>query len=341
MAHRMRLTAATGKARKQKFLQLVELLALKASPEGMRRYRAALPADGLRLQIMGPLRLWRGGVELDAGPRQQRCLLALLLARAGRPVSVSDLAELLWDREPPTSAVNSIHKYVGGLRRLLEPGLPPRAPGSYLLRYGDGYQFTASAETLDLMAFRQSVAAAESSLGRGDADLALRHYIAALRHCQGPAGETLADTTRAAATFTRIDEEFLDAVIAATEVALSAGQPSQVLAPLRLAAQVNPLHEPAHASLMTALAAAGQQAEALAVFQAIRTSLAEGLGIDPGAALRTTHQRVLSQAVPSASARDDPEAQRDTAGSLRPASTCSVARTRRHRPMTRCRRAPR
>jgi DNA-binding SARP family transcriptional activator len=35
---------------------------------------------GLRLQILGPLRLWRDGVELDAGPRQQAYLLALLLA---------------------------------------------------------------------------------------------------------------------------------------------------------------------------------------------------------------------------------------------------------------------
>ncbi|MEU6201418.1 hypothetical protein, partial [Streptomyces sp. NPDC047061] len=37
----------------------------------------------LRLQILGPLRIWRDGVELDPGPRQQSYLLAVLLARAG------------------------------------------------------------------------------------------------------------------------------------------------------------------------------------------------------------------------------------------------------------------
>ena len=33
----------------------------------------------LRLQILGPLRIWRDEVEFDAGPRQQAYLLALLL----------------------------------------------------------------------------------------------------------------------------------------------------------------------------------------------------------------------------------------------------------------------
>jgi hypothetical protein len=33
------------------------------------------------LRVLGPLRLWRGGTELDPGPRQQAYLLALPLAR--------------------------------------------------------------------------------------------------------------------------------------------------------------------------------------------------------------------------------------------------------------------
>ncbi|MEO3930107.1 helix-turn-helix domain-containing protein [Micromonosporaceae bacterium B7E4] len=49
-------------------------------------------------------------------PRQQRYLLALLLARTGRPVSTSDLIELIWGEDAPASAPNVIHKYVGALR---------------------------------------------------------------------------------------------------------------------------------------------------------------------------------------------------------------------------------
>ncbi|GAA1649723.1 hypothetical protein GCM10009733_053440 [Nonomuraea maheshkhaliensis] len=56
--------------------------------------RAASVAGGdLRLQILGPLRLWRGDEELDAGPRQQAYLLALLLAREGQLISTPELVE--------------------------------------------------------------------------------------------------------------------------------------------------------------------------------------------------------------------------------------------------------
>jgi DNA-binding SARP family transcriptional activator len=93
----------------------------------------------LRLQILGPLRIWRGAVELNAGPPQQAALLAVLLARAGRPTSTNELIEVIWGEAPPQSALNTIHKYVGALRHLLEPGLQARANGSLLQRRGDAY----------------------------------------------------------------------------------------------------------------------------------------------------------------------------------------------------------
>ena len=52
--------------------------------------------DQIRLQILGPLRVWRGDVELETGPRQQARLLAILLARAGRPVSAGELIDMIW-----------------------------------------------------------------------------------------------------------------------------------------------------------------------------------------------------------------------------------------------------
>src|SRR5262249_26782275 len=102
------------------------------------------PRAPLRLQILGPLRIWRHNAELDAGPRQQAYLLALLLARAGHPLSVDSLIDLIWDGDVvPASALNVIHKYVGALRRVLEPELPPRGASSYLQRRGDSYVLVA------------------------------------------------------------------------------------------------------------------------------------------------------------------------------------------------------
>ncbi|MGV9212221.1 BTAD domain-containing putative transcriptional regulator [Micromonospora sp. RB23] len=240
------------------------------------------------------MRLWRDGVELDVGPRQQGRLLALLLARAGRPVSAGDLIELVWGEDAPASASNVIHKYVGALRRLMEPSLPLRAPGSYLRRHGGGYLFTPAPGSLDLFRFRELVGAARAKLTAGDRHAALDHYAQALGLWRGPAGDTYAHGTTAMSIFAALDREFLDVCVSAAELAMSLERPTRVLRPLRLAASMAPFHEPVQASLIAALGAAGHQAEALELFRSARARLTEELGIDPGEALQAAHRRVLT-----------------------------------------------
>lgn len=253
-------------------------------------------SSSLCLQVLGPLRLLRAGVELDPGPRQQAYLLALLLARAGRPVSAGELIDLIWDDDAPASAANVLQKYVGALRRVLEPALPPREAGSYLHRHGNGYRLTTTHGMLDLITFREHVETARTHLAQHDAQTALDHYTEALRLWQGPAGHGLTYGSAAMPVFTALNGEFFDACEAAADLAISLGHPHRVLQPLRLATSMAPLHESVQANLISALAAAGQQAEALAAFHAVRTRLAEDLGIDPGSALQAAHQRVLCQA---------------------------------------------
>ncbi|WP_026310915.1 BTAD domain-containing putative transcriptional regulator [Parafrankia elaeagni] len=253
-------------------------------------------AGSSRLQILGPLRLWRDGVEFDVGPRQQAQLLTLLLARAGRPVSTSELIDLIWADDVPASALNVIHKYIGGLRRVLEPGLPAREAGTYLHRRGNGYVFTAGPGTLDLVTFRELGKAARAALAEQSREVALEHYVQALGLWQGPAGDGVFHGSAAPPVLTALDDEFQAACVAAAELAVALGQPMRVIPPLQLAASMAVFHEPVQASLITALGAAGRQAEALSVFHAVRDRLAEELGIDPGPALRTAHLRVLTPA---------------------------------------------
>ncbi|MEV6304567.1 AfsR/SARP family transcriptional regulator [Actinoplanes sp. NPDC051861] len=252
----------------------------------------------LRFEILGPLRLWRGETELDAGPHQQRSLLKVLLAAAGQPLGIHDLIGLIWESEPPSSAVNIVHKYVSGLRRVLEPGLAARDCGTYLLRQGGGYRLSLGSAVADLPAFRRHLADAAACESMGAPARALDHYTDALRLVRGPAGGAPAETVRAAAVFTVFDSLFFDAAVAATEIAVRLGRSAEVLPALRLAAGMNPLHEPVHASLITALAAAGRQAEALATYRTIRGLLDEDLGIDPGPALIEAQRRVLTRTVP-------------------------------------------
>ncbi|TDV48739.1 ATP-binding protein [Actinophytocola oryzae] len=257
------------------------------------------PAGAPRLLILGPLRVWRGDVELDVGPRQQAYLLALLLARVGRPVTTSELIGLIWGDDVPTSALNVIHKYVGALRRLLEPAVPARETGSYLHRRGTAYVFSAGADTLDLVAFRELVEAAKAALAGHRREAALDHYVEALSLWQGPAGDGLTRGTTAMAVFAALDDEFHAACEAAADLAVSLRRPERVLPALRLAATMAPFHEPVQAGLIATLGAAGRQAEALSAFRVLRDRLADELGIDPGPALQEAYLRVLTQS-PSA-----------------------------------------
>jgi DNA-binding SARP family transcriptional activator len=247
----------------------------------------------MRCQILGPLRLRRDGVEVDPGARQQAYLLALLLAREGQPVSTTELIDLIWGDDVPATALNIIHKYIGALRRLLEPELPPRSTGSYLLRRGGSYLFVAGLGMLDLADFRELVEAAKVYEAEQRHPEALDRYLEALELWQGPAGLEWDDRSAATPTFRALDGEFFDACVAAADLAVSLGQPKRTLQHLHRAAAMAPLHEGVQASLITTLAAAGRQAEALASYRTVRTRLATNLGIDPGPALQTTHRQVL------------------------------------------------
>jgi DNA-binding SARP family transcriptional activator len=53
---------------------------------------------------------------------KERTVLAFLLARGGRVVSVDDLIEELWGEHPPRTAEKTVGSYVSRLRRALRPG---------------------------------------------------------------------------------------------------------------------------------------------------------------------------------------------------------------------------
>ncbi|MBP2479464.1 DNA-binding SARP family transcriptional activator/tetratricopeptide (TPR) repeat protein [Crossiella equi] len=250
---------------------------------------------GLRLEVLGSLRVWRDGTELAVGPRQQACLLAVLLARSGQAVSTAELIDLVWAGDAPASAPTIVHKYVGALRRLFEPDLPARASGSYLQREGSGYRFTAGAGMLDTDLFRRHVDEARELVAGQRIPCALDAYVEALGLWRGPVGEGLA----ARSVFRALEQELLEAATAAAGLAVSSGAPTRVLRPLRLAAALAPLHEPVQAALVSVLAACGLQAEALEVFHRVRGQLAEEFGIDPGPELQAALHRVLVPASPA------------------------------------------
>ncbi|MEU5312230.1 BTAD domain-containing putative transcriptional regulator [Streptomyces sp. NPDC021562] len=251
----------------------------------------------IQFSVLGPVRVWRGGSELLLGPKQQRLILAVLLARAGRPVSMHEFIELLWDGDPPSSATNAVHRYVGALRRLLEPDLPARSPGRWLARQAGGYLLRVDADRLDLLNFRALVDQARQADAAGDPAGSVGLFTTALGLWQGRCAADLEPVSGSHPAFLMLEHEYVSVVCEAADTALRCRRAEAVLLPLRQAAERNPLDEALLARLLLVLASDGKQAEALAMYEEIRLRLQEELSVDPGAELRAAHERILRQRV--------------------------------------------
>ncbi|MET8163572.1 BTAD domain-containing putative transcriptional regulator [Streptomyces sp. NPDC005329] len=251
----------------------------------------------MRFEVLGPVRVWRDEEELDPGFPQQRALLALLLTHAGRPVPTSEIVDVLWSDRPPASALNVVRRYVGALRRLLEPGLPPRAPGRRLPRRTGGYLLEAATDEVDLLRFRELTRQGKRAAATGRPETAARQFVLALGEWRGPVAMGIPASAREHVQFTAVQRELLETARLAADAALLCGHAEQALPALRRATAHDPLDESLHARLVLVLAACGLQAEALGAYEDVRRRLTRELGLTPGAELAAAHTRVLRQDV--------------------------------------------
>ena len=104
----------------------------------------------LRIGLLGPVRAWRGGAEVAVGPPRQQALLAVLATNANQVISRAELIDAIWGAEPPASAVGSVHTYVAGLRRALEPA---RKTFQVLVSAGSGYSLRVEPDGVDAERF--------------------------------------------------------------------------------------------------------------------------------------------------------------------------------------------
>jgi DNA-binding SARP family transcriptional activator len=251
--------------------------------------------EAMRFEVLGPLRVCRGDEKLDLGFPQQRALLALLLVRAGRPVLAGEIVDVLWPGRAPASAMNVVRRYAGALRRLLEPDLPPRAPGRRVLRRAGGYLLEAAEDEVDLLRFRALTKRGKRAAATGRSEAALRHFVDALGDWHGPVAMGIPASVREHTEFASLERELTRTARMAADAALLCGCSELVLPHLRRAVELDPLDESAQAGLVMALAASGLQAEALTAYERVRRLLAEELGIAPGPELTAAHTRVLRQ----------------------------------------------
>ncbi len=291
-------------------------------------------ADMVRVSVLGPLEVTdAAGLPVRVGGQRVRALLILLALDAGRVVSARSLIERLWPQERPADAANALQSLVSRLRvALRQAGLPEGVLESTTV----GYRLAASPTAVDALAFESQARAGGQALAGGDPATAARLLREALARWRGPALADVAGEEFAAAPAARLAELRSAALLDRIEAELALGSAGAgLIGELRELTAGDPLAERPAALLMRALAAAGRQAEALAVYQRTRDLLAEDLGVDPSQQLAQAHLAVLRQQVPADDPRtDDPNTERRGAASRTTVSPSDVRRASRWRQPT-------
>lgn len=254
--------------------------------------------SGLRFQVLGSVRGWRGDEQIDLGSAHRRAVLAILAISAGKAVSRHDLIDALWGEFPPASAGGSIYTYISGLRRVLEPDRAPRSSGHVLASVGSGYSLQIEEDQLDLHRFHALRTSGVRHLKGGRLPEALESLDAALGLWHGDALSGLPGPF-AAAQRTKLGELRLTTVETRAEVLLDLSRRTEVIAELTALCQEHPLRERLRALLMRALHQDGRTAEALEVFAEARELLVDTSGIEPGPELRRLHQKLLTGGTPA------------------------------------------
>ena len=213
-------------------------------------------------------------------------VLASLLLTPGVPVSIDNLIDHLWGVRPPERARTTMRTYVCRINHVLRS-----ANGSEIEHCPGGYILNIDSDTVDLHRFRSLRSQAEALAGSGDcehASLLLRQADTLWR------GQVLAtlDGDWITAVRVTIEEERRAATLRRTGIELTMGRHTELLGELAQLCDNFPLDEGLVQHRMIALFRAGRQADALQVFQDMRSRLVDH-GIDPGTDLVQLQQLIL------------------------------------------------
>ena len=284
---------------------LATLLCTHREKTGLtQRQLAGNGTSGLRVEVLGPLAVWRDGLPVPLGPVRQRAVLGLLILHAGTSVHRAAIIDALWGEDPPPTVVAMVHNHVSRIRRLVSG---PPGGDVPLLWDGSGYRFIPGSIQLDVTQFGELTGQAEAQLAVGDAASACDLYERALALWRGQPLEDI-EVLYAQPSVTKLGHWRDDVVIKYANAAARVGLHDRAIPHLEALTAREPLDERAHAQLMLALAATGRQAAALGVYQDLAGRLDTELGVRPGPESSAAHLRILREQVsPWAGAGSDDE----------------------------------
>lgn len=265
----------------------------------------------VQVSVLGATALEGPEGSVDIAARKHRALLAALALDLGAVVSADRLVELMWGDDAPPGAFGTLHSYVSGLRRLLEPGLQPRAKPTILLTSDAGYRLALPRASVDATAFVDEIRSRHRVLeplasqlatgpdhnwpGRAQVEGQVDGLEQTLRTWRGAPYDDLTDHPDVLAERTALEGLRTTASDDLALGLLALGEHATVLALTEQSTTRDPLRERGWSLHALALARAGRQAEALDAIRRLRRLLDDELGLDPGPEVRDLETALLQQ----------------------------------------------
>jgi DNA-binding SARP family transcriptional activator len=253
-----------------------------------------------RLHVLGELMVEGCGAlvrERHLPSRQGRLAFTYLVLNMERPVPLAELADVLWDEEPPREWELALSSIVSKLRTVLaRTGLDRRTViagvfGCYQLRL-------PTRAWIDVAAAREAVHNAEGVLKRDDApaaygDALLANILLRRPFLAGESGRWVEQTR------TDLHADRMRALRCLVQCLASNGETELAIKRANELVDHEPYGESGYLLLMRLYADAGMPAEALRVYERCRQMLREELAISPSAELRELHRSLVSEGAPA------------------------------------------
>lgn len=259
---------------------------------------------GLRVYLLGPIRVEVDGRALDVGTWKSKravTLLKYLVARFGERVPRDVLVDLLWpDSDDCDKSTHNLHTVIYYLRRTLEPDLGRYEEPRFLRQAHGLYWIDVNAPVWsDAEEFRTLIRRADALRG-GDAAQALALYRRALSlyrddFCSEDLYEDWAVTVRE-----RFRELYFGAAMQAAQLAVEVeGDFGEAVRVCREALAREAYREELHQAVIGYLIQAGRYGEAARQYRTCQRLLEEEFGLSPSPETRALFESMKGMRVES------------------------------------------
>ncbi len=253
------------------------------------------PGYQLRVQALGPFRVWRGTKEIlpsEWRREKARRLFQVFLTCRHTLLDRDQILEMLWPDQDPETAKRDFKVALSTLCKVLEPDRPEGMPPAYIIRDGSRYGLRPGADIwLDVEELEEEIAQGDRCFDR-EPERALEHYQRALALYRGDYLEDCLYESWCNEERDRILSLYLRAAERAAELLARKESWDEVLSVCRAILAKDPCWEQAYRLMMLAYARTGRRAQALRTFKQCAEQLRRELQIDPSPATVQLYEEI-------------------------------------------------